>query len=779
MAKGLKALFSGEREKLTIPRSVQQSIPVRTMYGDGVWQVGGGVGRFSKSWRFTDINYSAASHDDQVRMFMDYCGLLNALSPDSITTITINNRRLNPVEFRENMLMKLACDILDTYRGEYNDLLTAQARQTSGIVGDRYITTSTVKKNVDEARAFFARAGNDLAAGFGKLSSKTADIGNLGRLRILHDFFRAGQEQHFRFNLAETMKKGHSFKDFICPDGLEFKADHFVIGAKFGRVLFLKEYPSFLRDTMVNELVGLPRHLMLSIDIMPIPTDEAVKEMQKRILAVETDITRWQQKQNMNNNFSVEPPYELSQMRAETKEFLDDLTSRDQRMMFALLTLVHLADTKEQLDADTEALQSIGRKHLCQLAVLKYQQEDGLATVLPYGLSRIEAVRTLTTESTAVLNPFSTQEIQHSGGIFQGVNAISKNLIMVDRARLLNPHGFVLGVSGAGKSVTLKNILLQVALNTKDHILIVDSEREYTKITEAAGGEVITLSPNSPHRINVVDVDADYADDDNPVMIKSELLMAIAEDDMQGASLGGREKSVIDRCCKNVLRPYLKGGCVGTPPTMADVYQNMLAQKEAVAQDLALRFELITVGSLNIFAQPTNVDIKNRVTCVDIHEVGRELSGSALKIVFDFFGSRVGRNAAKGIRTWIFLDEIHLFFQNRYSELFLSRAWKRYRKKNCFLTGATQNISEVLDSEMARLMLANSEYLVLLNQAASDRKVLAELLNISETQLSYITNSQAGHGLVKVGGNIVPFQSDLPTNTAMYRLFTTRPGEGA
>ncbi len=773
MAKGLKALFTGEREKLTIPRSVQQSIPIRTMFKDGIWQVGN---RFSRTWRFSDINYSAASHDDQVRMFMDYCGLLNSLSPDSVTKITINNRKLNPVEFRETMMMKLRGDDLDSYREEYNDLLTQQAQLTSGIVGDRYITTSTIKKTVDEARAYFTRAGNDLTANFGKLSSKIADLGNVGRLRILHDFFRAGQEQHFRFNLSETMKKGHSFKDFICPDGLEFKADHFIMGDRVGRVLFLKEYPSFLRDTLVNELVGLPRQLMLSIDVMPIPTDEAVKEMQKRILAVETDITRWQQRQNANNNFSVEPPYELSQMREETKEFLDDLTSRDQRMMFALLTIVHLADSKEQLDADTETLQSIGRKHLCQITTLKYQQEDGLATALPYGLQRIEAVRTLTTESTAVLNPFSTQEILDRSGQYQGINAISKNLIMVDRAKLLNPHGFVLGVSGAGKSVTLKNLLLQVALNTNDHILIVDSEREYTKITEAVGGEVITLSPNSPHRINVVAVDADYADEDNPVMIKSELLMAIAEDDMQGSSLGAREKSIIDRCCGNVLRPYLKSG-KGKPPTMVDVYKNMLEQKESVAQDLALRFELITVGSLNIFAQPTNVDITNRITCVDIHEVGRELSGSALKIVFDFFGSRVGRNAANGIRTWVFLDEIHLFFQNRYSEIFLSRAWKRYRKKNTFLTGATQNISEVLDSEMARLMLANSEYLVLLNQAASDRKVLAELLHISETQLSYITNSQAGHGLVKVGGAIVPFANVLPTTTKMYSLFTTKPGE--
>ena len=771
MAKGLKALFTGEREKLTIPRSVQQSIPIRTMFKDGVWQVGN---RYSKTWRFSDINYSAASHDDQVRMFVDYCGLLNSLSPDSVAKITINNRKLNPVEFRDTMLMKLQGDELDGYRREYNDLLTSQAQLSHGIVSDRYITTSTVKKNVDEARAYLSRAGTDLAANFGKLSSKTADLGNVGRLRILHDFFRAGQEQHFRFNLSETVKKGHSFKDFICPDGLEFKADHFIMGEKWGRVLFLKEYPSFLRDTMVNELVGLPRNLMLSIDVMPIPTDEAVKEMQKRILAVETDITRWQQKQNMANNFSVEPPYELSQMREETKEFLDDLTSRDQRMMFALLTIVHLADSKEQLDADTEALQSIGRKHLCQITTLKYQQEDGLATVLPYGLSRIEAVRTLTTESTAVLNPFSTQEIMHTGGLYQGINAISKNLIMVDRGKLLGPHGFVLGVSGAGKSVTMKNLILQIALNTNDHILIIDNEREYTKITEAVGGEVIVLSPNSPHRINAVGVDADYAGEDNPVMIKSELLMGLAEDD--GGALGAREKSVIDRCCGNVLRPWLKDGR-GQPPTMADIYQNMLEQKESVAQDLALRFELITVGSLNIFAGQTNVDIKSRITCFDTHDVGSELAGSTNKIVFDYAGSRVGRNAVNGIRTWIFLDEIHLFFRNKYSEIFLSRAWKRYRKKNGYLTGATQNISEVLDSEMARLMLANSEYLVLLNQAASDRKVLAEILSISETQLSYITNSQAGHGLVKVGGAIVPFANVLPTNTAMYQLFTTKPSE--
>ena len=353
------------------------------------------------------------------------------------------------------------------------------------MVQERYITVSTHKKNVDEAKTFFDRVTNDITSRLNKLDSRSEELDAIERLRILHDFYRVGEETEFHFDLKDGMRKGASYKDAICPDSMEFKKDHFVMGDKFGRVLFLKEYASYIKDSMINELTELNRTLMLSIDVIPVPTDEAVREMQNRLLGVETNVTNWQRRQNSNNNFSAVVPYDLEQQRKETREMLDDLTTRDQRMMFAVVTLVHLADSKEELDSDTETLQSIARKHLCQLSTLNWQQAEGLVTALPLGLRRIDALRTLTTEALAVLMPFKAQEIRHQGGVYYGQNVISKNLILANRWELLNANGFVLGVSGSGKSFTAKREMVGLALAAEngagglpDDIIVIDPESE-------------------------------------------------------------------------------------------------------------------------------------------------------------------------------------------------------------------------------------------------------------------------------------------------------------
>jgi len=431
MIKTLAIANRSERTHFKIPRSVQQSIPIQRIYPDGIWLVNG---KYSRPWRFADINYSVASHEDQQEMFLSYCGVLNSLPTGATARITINNRRLNDTDFQNSVLMRLKGDNMDKYRQEYNDILMEKAVESNNLIQDKYITISVERKNIEEARTFFNRVDIDLGKSFGKLDSGAKALDNNERLRIFHDFFRPGEEQDFRFDLSEMMKRGHSFKDAIAPDGMHFKADHFEIGSKVGRVLFLREYASYIKDRMITDLSDFSRNLMLSIDILPVPTNEAIKEMQSRILGVESDITRWQQKQNANNNFTATVPYELEQLRAENKEFLDDLSTRDQRMIFANVTLVHIADTLEQLDADTETLQSIGNESLCQFSILRYQQEDGLNTALPYGLRRIKTTRTLTTESTAVLMPFRVQEIQDAGGIYYGVNAVSKNLLICNRS---------------------------------------------------------------------------------------------------------------------------------------------------------------------------------------------------------------------------------------------------------------------------------------------------------------------------------------------------------
>ena len=586
------------------PKTTQDSIPIKIPHKGGILEHH--KGKFSMSWKFTDINYSVASHDDQMQMFLQFCNLINSLSTDAVTKITINNHHINGDEFRRKLLIKERNDKMNRYRGEYNDMLLDKAESGNGIVQEKYITVSVNKRNIGEARTFFTRVENDLTANFAKLSSSLKAMNNRERFRVFHDFFRSGEETNYNFNEKSTVKNGHSFKDIFAPDLLEYKHDHIRIGDKFARVLFIKDYASYLKDSMVSELTDFSRSLMLSVDILPIPTDEAVKEMQRIILAVESDIVKWQRKQNEQNNFSAILPYDKEAMRNESKEFLDDLTSRDQRMIFVLATLVHQADTLEKLNEDTETIMSIGRKHLCDIATLKWQQEDALNTVLPYGLKSIEVARTMTTESTAVLMPFSSQEIQDEGGIFYGINAVSKNLIVCNRKLLQNGNGFILGVSGSGKSFSAKEEITSIALATDDDILIVDPEREYSPLVKALGGEVVRISADSPHNINALDIMKELADGENPVMLKSEFVMSLCEQLIGSGKMGAKEKSIIDRAVSNVYKGYMAGK-FDKPPLLSHFRQELLKQPEIEAKDIALAIELFTDGSLNVFAHHTNV----------------------------------------------------------------------------------------------------------------------------------------------------------------------------
>jgi len=774
LIKTLKNLFKQDRERFSVPKTVQQAIPITAVYEDGIFLVGK---KYSRTFRFDDINYAVASKEDKEAMFLEYSELLNSLDSGATTKITINNRRINKSDFEKTILIPFCEDSLDIYRKEYNQMLLDKIQGGNGIVQEKYITVSVAKKDVEEARSYFARIGTDLITHFNRLGSVCVELDATDRLRIFHDFYRVGEETNFRFDLSETMRKGHDFRDFICPDTLEYERDCFRVGDKWGRVLFLREYASFIKDSMVSELCDLNRNMMFSADIIPVPTDEAVREVENRLLGVETNITNWQRKQNQNNNFSAVIPYDMEQQRKESKEFLDDLTTRDQRMMFAVVTLVHIADSRDQLDSDTEALLTTARKHLCQFAALKYQQQDGLNTVLPFGLRKINALRTLTTESLAVLIPFRAQEINHSGGVYQGVNVISKNPIFVNRLNLLNGNGFIFGVPGSGKSMTAKREISNIMLaNPNADIIIIDPEREYSPLVNAFGGEVIKISATSGNHINTMDMNEAYGDGANPVILKSEFILSLCEQLIGGTNLGAKQKSLIDRCTANVYKEYMQRGYKGKVPTLRDFREELMKQKEPEAKEIALAIELFTDGSLNTFAKETNVDVNNRLICYDILDLGKQLQPIGMLVVLDNILNRITANRAKGRNTFIFIDEIYLLFAHEYSANFLFTLWKRVRKYGAFCTGITQNVEDMLRSPTARTMLANSEFIIMLNQASTDRLELAKLLNISDLQMSYITNVDAGNGLIKVGSALVPFTDRQPRNS-LYRLMTTKPSE--
>lgn len=772
MIKGYERLKKQEKEKIKIPKSAQDIIHVDVIYKDGIFKIGN---KFTKTYRFSDINFAIASKEEKEGMFLDYSELLNSLDSSTIAKITINNRKIDLNQFKENILIQEQNDDRDELSREYNDMLLEHLEKCNGIEQEKYITISVFKDNIKDARAYFSRTTNELSSHFAKLGSKLEELTLDERLKILHDFYRADMEDEFHFDLQQAMRLGNHFKDYICPYAPEFHHKYFKIGDKYGSVMFLANYATYVKDSFVSELCELDKHLMLSLDIITIQTDEAVKEVEKRLLGVETNITNWQRRQNANNNFSAVIPYDMEAQRKEAKEFLDDLTIRDQRMMLGNITLVHLADSKKELDTDTESLMAIARKYMCELQPFSFasRQLDGLNTVLPNGTRDIDNVRTLLTESTAIFMPFRAQELMDKGGIWFGQNAITNNMIICNKGNLLNPNAFILGVPGSGKSFLTKEQIVVLALATNDTILIADPESEYTPLIKALGGEVIKISAGSDDHINAMDMNEGYGDSKDPLTDKSEFIMSLFEQlDKHGVT--PEEHSIIDRCVREV---YEETYCNDKTPTLITLRKKLLEQKEPEARKLALKLELFTEGSLNIFAHETNVNVNNRIISYDIHSLGKQLKTMGLLVITDAIINKVNENWLKGKRTHIFIDEFHIVFENEYSASFFNSAWRQFRKRDGFPTGITQNVEYLLDSVQASTMLSNSEFIVMLNQAFKDREKLGELLNISEEQMSYITNAESGSGLIRYGQSIVPFKNRFPKKTKLYQLMTTKPSE--
>lgn len=768
--KAIKEVLRQDRESYRIPRRVQDVIPIRRIWSDGIFLVGN---RYAKTFKFTDINYMVASESSQRKMFLSYAALVNSLDCGATTKITINNRHLNRKNFEKAVLMNMEWDGLDHFREEYNAVIMDKATAGNGIIQEKYVTVSVCKKSISEARAYFTRVGAELSAKFAALGSRTAELDATERLRILHDFYRNGEEVNFRFDIQDMMRKGHDFRDYICPDSIEKHSDYLMLGKKYARVIYLKDYASFISDKFVTKLTDQSRSMMLSIDIIPVATDEAVREVERKMLGVETNITNWQRRQNANNNFSAMVPYDMELQRKETKEYMDDLTGRDQRMMLAVLTLIHLADTKEQLDADTEALLKVGADHVCQMAVLRYQQLDGMNTVLPIGTRKIDTFRTLTTESLAAFMPFKVQEIQEPGGIYIGENAVSHNLILCNMNNLLNQSMMLLGIPGSGKSFFAKLLIIAIALSTQDDIIILDPEGEYSPLVKALGGSVIRFAVGGTDWLNAMDMENGYGEG-SPVAFKSQFIMSLLKQ-VDSDGIGPHQKSIIDRCVAQVCKEKKQSNIV---PTLCTIRERLLEQPEPEARDIALTMELYTSGSLDIFAHETNVDIKNRIISYDIHDLSEDLKQPGFVTITDAMLNRVNFNWAQGKKTHVIVDEFHIAYENEYSGNFFTSAWRQFRKRNASPVAITQNVDYLLDSPQARSMLSNSEFIVMLNQAENDQERLSELLNISPEQMRYVNGSEAGCGLLRYGNALIPFINKFPMETELYKLITTRPGEG-
>ncbi len=766
MIKSFSKLKKQNKEEFRIPKTTQDVIPVDTVYKDGIFKIGN---RYTKSYRFLDINYAIASKEEKTGLFLDYGDLLNSFDSSVMVKITVNNHKIDLYKFKEDILIPFKEDGLDEYRKEYNEMLLDKLKESDDIVQEKYLTLTVFKNNVEEARSYFSRIGTELSSHFAKLGSGCIELNLEERLKILHDFYRS-DESEFNFDMKDNMRKGHSFKDLICPLAPEFKHKYFKLDNKYGRVLYLSNYPRFIKDSIVSELCNLNKNMMYSMDLISIPTDEAVKEIERKLLGVNTNITNWQRRQNANNNFSAVIPYDMEMQREECKEFLDDLTIRDQRMMLCNITIVHLADSKEELDNDTELLKSVARKFMCDLSILYFssRQLDGLCTVLPIGLNRLNIIRTLLTESASVFIPFRAQEIADKGGIWYGQNAITNNPIFCNKECLQNPNAFVLGVPGSGKSFLTKEEIEFIIMRTDDDILICDPENEYSNIIRKFGGEVIEISAGSKDHINAMDMKDGYGDSGDPVRDKSQFIMSLIEQ-VSRKGIDDLERSIIDRCVRETYMEFER-------PTLKTLRAKLLEQQEKEAKALALKLEIFTDGSLDAFAHETNVDVDNRIVSYNIFKLGKQLKTMGLLVITDAMINRVNENFIKGKKTHIFIDEFHVVFENEQSAAFFNSAWRQFRKRDAYPTGITQNVEYLLDSVEASTMLSNSEFVVMLNQAYQDREKLGRLLNISDEQMSYITNAQSGCGLIKYGGILVPFVNKMPKGL-LYDLNTTKPSD--
>jgi len=766
MIKSFSKLKKQNKEEFRIPKTTQDMIPVDTVYKDGIFKIGN---RYTKSYRFLDINYAIASKEEKTGLFLDYGDLLNSFDSSVMVKITVNNHKIDLHKFKEDILIPFKEDGLDEYRKEYNEMLLDKLKESDDIVQEKYLTLTVFKNNVEEARSYFSRIGTELSSHFAKLGSGCIELNLEERLKILHDFYRS-DESEFNFDMKDNMRKGHSFKDLICPLAPEFKHKYFKLDDKYGRVLYLSNYPRFIKDSIVSELCNLNKNMMYSMDLISIPIDEAVKEIERKLLGVNTNITNWQRRQNANNNFSAVIPYDMEMQREECKEFLDDLTIRDQRMMLCNITIVHLADSKEELDNDTELLKSVARKFMCDLSILYFssRQLDGLCTVLPIGLNRLNIIRTLLTESASVFIPFRAQEIADKGGIWYGQNAITNNPIFCNKECLQNPNSFVLGVPGSGKSFLTKEEIEFIIMRTDDDILICDPENEYSNIIRKFGGEVIEISAGSKDHINAMDMKDGYGDSGDPVRDKSQFIMSLIEQ-VSRKGIDDLERSIIDRCVRETYMEFER-------PTLKTLRAKLLEQQEKEAKALALKLEIFTDGSLDAFAHETNVDVDNRIVSYNIFKLGKQLKTMGLLVITDAMINRVNENFIKGKKTHIFIDEFHVVFENEQSAAFFNSAWRQFRKRDAYPTGITQNVEYLLDSVEASTMLSNSEFVVMLNQAYQDREKLGRLLNISDEQMSYITNAQSGCGLIKYGGILVPFVNKMPKGL-LYDLNTTKPSD--
>ncbi|WP_089608976.1 VirB4-like conjugal transfer ATPase, CD1110 family [Dehalobacterium formicoaceticum] len=763
-----------------VPATAQQTIPYLRMHPDGICQATDAL--YTKTIQFQDINYQLAQNDDKTAIFDCWCDFLNYFDSSIRFQFSFLNLSASIEEFEQSILIPDQNDDFDDIREEYANMLRGQlAKGNNGLSKTKFITFGIEAENLRTAKPRLERIENDLLNSFKRLGVAADPLSGKDRLKLLHSIYHLDGQERFLFDWDWLPLSGLSTKDYIAPASFDFsESRNFRMGKKNCSVSFLQILAPELNDRMLADFLSMDNSLVVTLHIQSIDQTSAIKTIKRKI----TDLDRMkieEQKKAVRSGYDMDIiPSDLATYGGEAKKLLQDLQSHNERMFLVTFLIMNTADGKQQLDNNIFQAQGIAQKYNCQLVRLDFQQESALNSSLPLGHNQIEIQRGLTTSSTAIFVPFTTQELFQREGepLYYGLNALSNNLIMVDRKALKNPNGLILGTPGSGKSFSAKREIANAFLITQDDITICDPEGEYYPLVERLQGQVIKISPTSGHYINPMDINLNYSEDESPLSLKSDFILSLCE-----LIVGGRdglqpiEKTVIDRCVRMVYQAYLNEPRPENVPILGDLHRILLEQPEKEARLIATALEIYVSGSLNVFNHRTNVNIQNRLVCFDIKELGKQLKKLGMLIVQDQVWGRVTANRAEGRSTRYYIDEFHLLLKEEQTAAYSVEIWKRFRKWGGIPTGITQNVKDLLSSREIENIFENSDFVYMLNQAGGDRQILAKQLNISPHQLSYVTHSGEGEGLLFYGNVILPFADRFPKDTELYRIMTTKPAE--
>ena len=769
---GLTGLFTKGKN---IPTTAQQTLPYREMYRDGVCRVADRY--YTKTIEYEDINYQLAQSEDQAAIFDGWSACLNYFDSSLPFQLSFLNHRSRPGS-RYSVNIPMQDDDYNSVRCEYVEMLENQiAKSNNGIVRTKLLTFGVNVDDLPTARARLERVEADICGNFKKLGVKCRSLSGLERLELLHGQLHPGSGSPFRFSWDMIPKTGLSTKDFIAPDSFDFRFSRlFRVGTTWGAASYLQILASELSDKLLAELLEMDAEMTITLHIQTVDQAAAVKSIKAKVSDIDKMKVEEQKKAARSGyDMDILPP-DLVTYSNDAKTLLEDLQSRNERMFLLTFLVVNMAPTRRELDNDLFTVSGIVQKYNCTLKRLDFQQEDGFLSSLPLGHNGIEIKRGMTTSSTAIFVPFMTQELRMDGeAVYYGLNALSHNVIMANRKKLKNPNGLFLGVPGSGKSFAAKRELVNVFLATRDRIIVVDPMGEYSPLIKRLGGQVIEIAPDSPHHISPMDLQMNINDEDSPLSMKADFLLSLCELIVGGKEgLQPIEKTVIDRCVRLVYREMALGLETAKTPLLQDLYEELLRQPEPEARRVATALELYCTGSLNLFNHPTNVDLNSRVVCIVLKGLGENLRKIAMHTTNEFVTAAVNANHAEGVATWCYFDEFHILLRDPLTASYFVAVWKMLRKKGCVPSALTQNVKDLLASREIENILDNTDFMVLLSQAQSDRAILAKQLGISEHQLSYITHSNSGEGLLFYGNVTIPFVDRFPRGE-IYDLLTTRP----